>query len=207
MYVPDHFAITDEAQVHALMAAHPLAALVTTGEGGLEATHLPLLLDSSRGKQGVLQGHFARANTHWKRVGAETDALAIFTGADAYITPSWYPTKQETGKVVPTWNYSAVHVTGRLTIHDDVDWLEGFLRHLTDIHEAELPEPWSIDDAPDGYIRTIARGVVGIELEISRIDAKAKLSQNRSTPDHDGVARGLQARGLNAVAAAVSKTR
>jgi len=206
MYVPDHFAMTDDAEIRALIAAHPLAVLVT-GADGLEATHLPMLLDAARGTHGVLQGHLARANPHWQRMGSGVDALAIFTGPDAYITPNWYPTKAETGKVVPTWNYSAVHVTGRLSIHDDIGWLAHFLRRLTDTHEAELDAPWSVDDAPEDYIAAMARGVVGLELEITRIAGKAKLSQNRPEPDRDGVVRGLESRGLTAASAAVARGR
>jgi len=206
MYVPDHFAMTDATEVRTLIAANPLAVLVT-GADGLEATHLPMLLDAARGTHGVLQGHLARANSHWKRMAPGVDALAIFTGPDAYITPNWYPTKAETGKVVPTWNYSAVHVTGRLSIHDDIGWLADFLRKLTDTHEAELDAPWSVDDAPDGYVAAMARGVVGLELEITRIEGKAKLSQNRPEPDREGVVRGLESRGLTAASAAVARGR
>ncbi len=194
MYIPPHFEESRPQVLHALMRARPLATLVMLTSSGLLANHLPLQLQPAQGACGVLRGHVARANPAWKDIGAGTDALAIFQGAGRYISPSWYPSKREHGKVVPTWNYCAVHAWGRLRIHDDAAWLRGLVRGLTEEHEADLPQPWSIDDAPPGYLAAMLEQIVGIELEITRIEGKWKVSQNQPAANRAGAAEALDSR-------------
>jgi transcriptional regulator len=202
MYVPAHFAPADEA-AHELLAQQGAADLVTVGPDGLEATMLPFVYDRDRG---VLQGHFARNNDHWRRVqGAQ--ALVIARGPDAYVTPTWYASKSEHGRVVPTWNYVVVHVHGTLTVHDDTEWLAALVRRLTDHHEQQRPLPWSVDDAPERFVEGQLRAIVGVELAIQRIEAKFKLSQNRPSADIDGVIAGLRSVGDECSAAAVEAHR
>jgi len=202
MYVPAHFAPDDEA-VHELMANHGAADLVTATPGGLMATMLPFVYDRERQ---VLLGHFARNNDHWRQqvVG---EALVIMRGPDSYITPSWYAAKAEHGRVVPTWNYITAHVYGTLTVHDDPDWVAGLVRRLTDQHEAARPAPWSVDDAPARFFNGQLRAIVGVELAISRVEAKFKLSQNRPDADIDNVVKGLRESGDESGAAAVERHR
>lgn len=201
MYVPQHFA-ADESVVRELLAGHGAGDLITSTADGLLATLLPFIYDPSVGEHGVLLGHLARNNPQWKTP-VLGEALAIITGPDAYISPSAYATKREHGRVVPTWNYVIAHVYGELVIHDDPAWLDGLVRRLTDKHEAGFAEQWSVDDAPQAYVNGQLRAIVGVELVISRIEAKAKLSQNRSEADIDGVVESLEARGDAASAAAV----
>ena len=191
MYRPAHFDIPDLAELHAFIEARSAAHVVSPTAGGLVASMVPLLLDRNRGPYGTLVGHLARGNDHWRDVRAGVESLAIFAGPDAYISPSWYPTKRETGKVVPTWNYEVVHAAGELVVHDDAVWLDGLVRRLTDVHESDRDEPWSVDDAPAGFIAGQLRAIVGIELEITRLEGKAKLSQNRNAADLDGAIAGL----------------
>ena len=192
MYLPNSFAERDLPTLFAFMEAHPLAALVTTSPTGLFATHLPLILDRSAGPIGTLFGHVARANPHSRYVSEGADeALVIFTGPDAYITPEWYRTKQETGRVVPTWNYIAVHVYGTLHMRDDPAFLRPHLERLTRQHESTRPTPWQVSDAPAEYIDKQLKAIVGVELEITRLEGKWKMSQNRSAADIDGVIHGL----------------
>ena len=191
MYVPRHFAAPDERAVHDLLHRHGAADLVTSTEQGLLASLLPFVYDEPEGEQpGRLLGHVARPNDQW-RVPATTEALVIVRGPDAYVSPSWYATKREHGRVVPTWNYVTAHVYGRLVVHDDPSWVEAVVRRLTAKHEAGLREPWSVDDAPPAYLTGQLRAIVGVEVEISRVEAKWKLSQNRSDADQDGVVAGL----------------
>ena len=200
MYVPTHFAPGDD-DVRELLA-HPGAAdLVTAGPEGLEATMLPFLYDGD-----ALLGHFARNNDHWKRADGRP-CLVIVRGPDAYISPSWYPSKTEHGRVVPTWNYVTAHVHGTVTVHDDVAWLDDLVRRLTDRHEAGRPEPWSVDDAPERFFRGQLRAIVGVEVRIERVEAKFKLSQNRPAADIDGVVAGLRSVGDVDGAAAVEAHR
>jgi transcriptional regulator len=202
MYVPAHFA-ADPATVHDLLTQPGAAAdLVTATSSGLIATLLPLIFDADRGEHGALLGHVARNNPHWSEP-ALGESLVIVRGPDSYISPSWYATKAEHGRVVPTWNYLTLHVHGELVIHDDVEWLDALVRRLTVKHEAGRPEPWSVDDAPERYLAGQLRAIVGVELRITRIEAKAKLSQNRSAADVDGVIAGLRAAGDEAGSAAV----
>ncbi len=202
MYIPAQFK-PDDAAVHELLNRHGAADLVTSTGQGLLATMLPFLYDApgSRaglGELGSLVGHVARNNQHWREP-AVGESLVIVRGPDAYITPSWYAAKREHGRVVPTWNYITAHVYGRLVIHDDVTWLEALVRRLTARHEAARAEQWSVDDAPPDYFAGQLRAIVGVELLIDRIEAKAKLSQNRSAADIDGVIAGLAESGQPAM--------
>ena len=210
MYIPAHFK-PDEATVRELLDHQGAADLVTWTDEGLLATMLPFLYDApgSRpdvGELGALVGHVARNNAQW-RIPPLAPALAIVRGPDAYISPAWYATKREHGRVVPTWNYVTAHVYGQLLIHDDVHWLEALVRRLTDHHESSRSAPWSVDDAPPDYISGQLRAIVGVEIRIERIEAKAKLSQNRSTADIDGSIAGLEASGKSAMAEAMDKIR
>ncbi|NUR71764.1 MAG: FMN-binding negative transcriptional regulator [Hamadaea sp.] len=201
MYIPTHFA-ADDTTVRQLLERPGAADLITSTDRGLVATMLPVLFDPSIGEQGALLGHLARTNDQWKLpvLGA---ALAIVRGPDAYVSPSWYATKAEHGRVVPTWNYVTAHVYGELIVHDDVDWVTGLVRRLTDHHEAAMAHPWSVDDAPAAYVAGQARAIVGVELVIHRIEAKAKLSQNRSAADVSGVIDGLEDHGHTVAAEAM----
>lgn len=197
MYLPAHFAQTDPAALRALMHEHPLAVLVTHGAAGLTADHLPLewvpgnAADGADG-HGLLRGHVARANPLW-RDAAGTEVMAVFRGPQAYVTPSWYPSKAQTHKVVPTWNYTVVHVHGTLAAVDDAPWLRQLVGQLTDTREAGRAAPWSVDDAPPDYVLQMLRAIVGIEIRITRLVGKWKISQNRSEADRRGVADGLAA--------------
>jgi len=195
MYLPSAFKMDDLASLHEVMCRYPLATLVTKAGDGVTADHIPFLLDTASGDLGVLRAHVARANPLWRTHPEATEALAIFTGPDHYISPSWYATKRETGKVVPTWNYVAVHVHGRLRVRDDPVWLHRLLDDLTDRHEAGRPSPWTVADAPEDFITQIQQAIVGIEMLITRIEGKFKLSQNRSHADRLGVIDGLTASG------------
>jgi len=190
MYIPAHFAENNCDVLHALMRSHRLATIVRNTPKGIEADHIPLLLDTDLGTHGTLFGHVARANPLWQDAAAK-DVLVIFQGPEAYITPSWYASKAEHGKVVPTWNYAVVHVTGTLTTHDDANWVHAHVSQSTDMSEARFAEPWKVSDAPDEYIRATARAIVGIEIQIATVIGKWIMSQNRSAIDRNGVIRGL----------------
>lgn len=205
MYTPAHFAATPET-VRGLLSRPGALNLVTMTSQGLLATLLPFVFDPDAGEHGALQGHLARNNIQWSEP-AVGEALAIIQGADAYVSPSWYASKAEHGRVVPTWNYTTAHVYGRLVIHDDPAWLERQVRRLTGAHEAGFEHPWSVDDAPGRFIAGQLRAIVGVELVITRIEAKAKLSQNRPEADVDGVVAGLSARGHTEAAADVERVR
>lgn len=195
MFVPPYFKMEDRAAQVGLIRARPFGLLVTNGPGGLMANPAPFLLDEDTG---VLRAHLARPNPQWREADGSSEALVVFQDVDAYVTPDWYATKRETGKVVPTWNYSAVHVYGRLRAIEDRGWLRKLVDDLTDTHEAGRAEPWKVEDAPADYLEIMLRGIVGIEIEIARIEGKAKLSQNRSEADRAGVVAGLQADGGDA---------
>ncbi|MDQ6937585.1 MAG: FMN-binding negative transcriptional regulator [Actinomycetota bacterium] len=190
MYIPAHFAGPDDALAELLDRAG-LADLVSVGPDGLAATPLPLLYDPATGGDGALLGHVARNNPHWHLDGAPS--MVIVRGPDAYVSPSWYPSKAEHGRVVPTWNYLTVHVHGRLVVHDDPVWVEALVRRLTDRHEAGRRPPWSPDDAPPRYLAGQLRAIVGVEVAIERVEAKYKLSQNRSEADVAAVSAALGA--------------
>ncbi len=178
--------------MHALVLAHPLASLVTPHPDGLTADHVPLELDAGGGPHGVLRGHVARANPLWQHADGQT-VLAIFRGPEGYVSPSWYPSKAEHHKVVPTWNYEVVHAHGRLRAVQDPDWLRALVARLTDRQEASLTTPWSIYDAPGDYIAQMLGAIVGIEIELTRLEGKFKWSQNRSAADRAGMAAGVAA--------------
>ena len=191
MYVPPAFRDDDLASLHATMRAARLCSFVTATAQGLVATPLPVLIDETEGEQGVLYGHVARANPQW-RVPPAGEAMAIFMGPDAYVTPSWYATKRATGKVVPTWNYVAVHAYGPVEFFEDADRLLDIVTRLTVLHERPRAEPWAVTDAPADFIQAQLRGIVGLRMPIARIEGKRKMSQNRSLEDRAGVAAGLQ---------------
>ena len=191
----------------ALLATSGLATLVTSGPGGLDASHLPLLLEPEPAPLGRLVGHLARANPQWQAVVGEVDALAIFLGPDAYVTPSWYASKGETGRVVPTWNYRAIHAHGRLRFFHDPARLLEVVTRLTDRHEGTRAEPWRVSDAPAGYVEALLAAIVGVELTVTRLEGKWKASQNRSPVDRQGVAEGLEREGHQALARLVRGPR
>lgn len=204
MYIPKHFLQTDAPQLHALMQAHPLATLVSTGADGPCADLIPLELDATAGPHGTLRGHVARANPLWQQA-AGRPVLALFHGPQAYITPSWYATKAQTHKVVPTWNYTVVQAEGTLEVVEDAPWLHALVSRLTAHQEAPLPHPWAVSDAPDDYVQAMLRGIVGIQIPLTRLVGKWKISQNRSAEDRAGVARGLALAGGPAVVAAAGE--
>jgi transcriptional regulator len=193
MYNPASFAETRPEILEAAMAGHPLATLVTAGSGGLAASHIPLLYYRAATGLGVLRGHLARANPQWRDYPSASQALAIFSGPQHYISPTWYPSTQEHGKVVPTWNYVVVHAHGPIAIRNEPEWLLENVRALSDVHESASDTPWRVADAPPEFIANMLNAIVGVELTIARLEGKWKLSQNRSIPDRQGVVRGLQA--------------
>lgn len=195
MYIPTQFRTDDLPAIHAAMRETHLANLVTSGPEGLVATPLPMLLDAGEGEFGTLYAHVARANPQW-RSGAGQEALVIFDGPDAYISPSWYATKQEHGKVVPTWNYVAVHAYGPVEFTEDPEQLRRLVTRLTERHEGSRAQPWAVDDAPSRFIEAQLRGIVGVRLPITRLEGKRKLSQNRTPDDRAGVKAGLLQDGL-----------
>jgi transcriptional regulator len=205
VYVPAHFA-ADDVVVRDLLDHHGAADLITATSAGLQATFLPFVHDPSVGRHGALLGHLARNNEHW-RAEPVGEALVIVRGPDAYVSPGWYPSKAEHGRVVPTWNYLTAHVYGRLVVHDDAGFVEDVVRRLTAKHEAFSASPWSPDDAPPAFLAGQLRAIVGVELVISRIEAKVKMSQNRPPADVEGVIAGLTARGQVAAADAVAAAR
>jgi len=191
MYVPRFNAITDETEIRALVATIGAGDLITTGADGFPlATRLPLLWEDDR-----VRLHMAIANPHWRAIAAGQPGLLVVTGPEAYVSPGFYPTKAEHGRVVPTWNYSAVHLTGRLTVHTDAGWLREQVGRLTDAMESSRDEPWRVEDAPASYIDQTLKAIVGVELVVERVEGKAKLSQNRSDEDRAGVIGGLRATG------------
>ncbi|MDE1198254.1 MAG: FMN-binding negative transcriptional regulator [Pseudomonas sp.] len=192
MYTPSYFKDEDIASLHRQIDGTRLATLVTFDESGLQASHVPLLLNPNEGPNGTLYGHLAKANPQWKTLGAR-EALVIFQGPDAYISPSFYAAKAEHGKVVPTWNYLAVHVYGRAQVFTDPQRLLRVVTDLTDKHEARRPAPWAVSDAPDDYIQKMLNGIVGFAIPIERLEGKRKLNQNRSAEDITGVSKGLAA--------------
>lgn len=192
MYVPPAFREDDLAALHATMRETRLANFVTATDEGLVATPLPLFLVPEEGPCGTLYGHLARANPQWK-LPMRGDAMALFMGPDAYVSPSWYPSKREHGKVVPTWNYVAVHAYGPAEFFEDADRLLGIVTRLTDLHERPRADPWAVTDAPPSFIRAQLKGIVGLRLPITRLEGKRKMSQNRSAADRAGVAAGLAA--------------
>ena len=192
MYVPSHFEETRPEVLHGLIREHSLAALVTLGPEGLNANHIPLELDPGPAPFGTLRGHVARGNPVWRDFSRDVEALAVFQGPQAYISPAWYQTKRETGKVVPTYNYIVVHAYGPLRIIEDRTWLRGLVERLTNRYEAGRAEPWKVTDAPADFVEQMLGAIVGIEIPLTRLVGKWKVSQNRPSPDRDGVVTGLR---------------
>lgn len=193
MYTPAHFAETRPEVLRGLIEHHPLGVLVTLTSAGLEANHLPFEYAASEGPHGTLRAHVARANRVWQDFSRDVDALVIFAGPSSYITPSWYPTKAETGRVVPTYNYCTVHARGPLRIHDDREWLRAAVTRLTQRQESGQPAPWAVTDAPPDFIDQQLAAIVGLEIPLTRLEGKWKVSQNRPAQDQAGVAAGLRA--------------
>jgi transcriptional regulator len=204
MYNPPHFKEDRVPVLHEAIRRAGLATLVTSGPDGLVANHVPLLLDAEPAPYGALHGHLARGNPQWRNA-PDGEALAIFLGPDAYVTPSWYPTKRATGKVVPTWNYVAIHAYGKLSFFDDPDLLLALVTRLTRRHETARAAPWSVSDAPDDYVRGQLKGIIGFAMPITRLEGKWKMSQNRPAEDRAGVVDGLTDEGGETVAAIVAE--
>lgn len=194
MYVPAHFSESNPEVLHALITEHPFGTLVTNGKSGLDANHIPFRLLTGDGTPGTLQAHVARANPLWQDVADGDEVLAIFRAGDAYISPTWYPSKHEHHKQVPTWNYVVVHAHGRIRIRDDEKFVRGLVAQLTRTHEANEPTPWKMGDAPADYLEGLLTAIVGIEIEITRLVGKRKLSQNKEERDIRGAAETLRAR-------------
>src|SRR6267154_1362973 len=192
MYNPSAFREARPEILEAAIGAHPLATLVTIGAQGLDAGNIPLIYYPAEGTSGVLRGHMARANPQWQEYLPHTEALAIFSGPQHYVSPSWYPSKEEHGKVVPTWNYLVVHAHGSLSFKNDPGWLLENVRSLTDFQETSSETPWRVSDAPPDFIENMLRAIVGIELTISKLEGKWKVSQNRPVSDREGVVAGLE---------------
>jgi len=207
MYLPKHFEETRFEVLHELIRAHPLGTLVTLASQGLDANHIPFEIDAAPAPFGTLRGHVARANPLAREPSRGVDALAIFHGPQAYVSPSWYPSKQETGKVVPTWNYAVVHAHGPLRIVDDRSWLRALVERLTRRHEAGRGAPWSVSDAPAEFIDAQLGAIVGIEMPIARLVGKWKVSQNRQPRDRAGAAEGLSQEGGDSAAAMADLVR
>jgi transcriptional regulator len=199
MYLPGHFREGRREILHEFIERHPLGTLVTVAQGSLRADHVPMLLVHDPGGHQTLHGHVARANRLWRDVQDGTDVLVIFGGADAYVSPSWYPSKAATGQVVPTWNYAVAHVRGKIRFFEAPDRLHALVASLTERNERTQPVPWSIDDAPEAYVQAQLKAIVGFEIEILELVGKFKSSQNRPAEDRAGVRKGLQRLGAEAL--------
>lgn len=193
MHVAEHFREEDPQKLCAHIRERGFGLLILADGDGIEANHVPFLLeDGEDGCAGVLQCHLARANSAWQRLQRTSRVLAVFEGPDAYVSPAWYPTKAETGRVVPTWNYLAVHAEGAARVVEDPDWLHRHVRRLTDRHEAGRAEPWAVDDAPSDFTEGLVRGIVGMEIRIDTLTGKLKASQNQPERNRAGVRAGLE---------------
>lgn len=199
MYVPAHFEESRPEALHDLIAQNPFGSLVTHGKNGLDANHIPFLLLPEEGKLGTLHAHVARANPVWQDVANGDEVLVIFRAGDAYISPTWYPSKQEHHKHVPTWNYRVAHAHGRITVRNDERFVRGVVARLTRTHEAVQPAPWKMSDAPAGYVDDLLKMIVGLEIEITALEGKLKLGQNREARDARGAGEALQARGEHVI--------
>ncbi|MDM0039309.1 FMN-binding negative transcriptional regulator [Variovorax sp. J22G21] len=195
MYIPPHFAESRPEQLHRILREHSLGTLVTQGMDGLDADHLPFEFDPEVGEHGLLSAHVARANPLWQRCPTGSPVMVIFRGAQAYISPNWYPSKQESHRLVPTWNYEVVHAHGVLTVHDDERFVRRIVARLTRLHEAAEPRPWKMGDSAQEFIDSMLRNIVGIEIAVTSLVGKSKLSQNREGRDLVGAADTLEARG------------
>ena len=198
MYQPPHFREDRLAVQHALIRAHPLGVLVSAGPGGLQANHVPFLVDAEASERGTLRAHLARANPQLRELAGVDECLVVFQGPQTYISPSLYPTKREHGKVVPTWNYITVHAWGAPRVIDDATWLRQQVDDLTSHNEGSRPAPWHVADAPDDYVAAQLKGIVGLEIPLARIEGKWKVSQNRPAVDQAGVVAGLRGSGGDA---------
>jgi transcriptional regulator len=207
MYLPKHFEDNDTTRLHAYMEAHPLALLITTGSGGVLANPLPFLMQPERGEHGTLMAHVARANPLWRELPAGSEALVVFQGAQAYVSPNYYPSKKEHGKVVPTWNYTCVQARGVLQVHDDRDGVHRVVTALTARHEANQTKPWGLGDAPPDYIEQMLKQIIAIELPVQSLVGKFKFSQNRGAADRAGVEAGFNAQGQALAAAEMVRLR
>ena len=195
MYMPQHFAETRPEVIHRIIREHPLGTLVTQGADGLDADHIPFEFEPAEGTHGVLLAHVARANPLWQRCPTGSQVMVVFRGAQAYISPNWYPSKHEAHRQVPTWNYEVVHAHGKLTVHDDERFVRGIVARLTRRHEAAEPRPWKIGDSSPEFIDSMLRNIVGIEIAVTSLACKVKLSQNKEARDRQGAAEQLDARG------------
>jgi transcriptional regulator len=205
MYIPAHFAESRPEKLGRIIRDNPLGILVTHGGSGLDADHIPFEFDADEGKHGVLTAHVARANPLWQRCPTGTPVMVVFRGAQAYISPNWYPSKHETHRQVPTWNYEVVHAHGTITLHDDERFARRIVARLTRRHESAEPEPWKMGDSAPDFINQQLRHIVGIEIAITSLVGKVKLGQNREARDRLGAAETLEARGHNAAAQAMRK--
>ena len=203
MYIPAHFAETRKEVLHSRIVQHPFGTLITHGSGGLDANHIPFELAAEDGELGVLRGHVARANPVWQEVANGDEVLVVFHAGDAYISPNWYPSKHELHKQVPTWNYMVVHAHGRITILDDERYVRGVVGRLTRTHEASEPKPWKMGDAPKDYVDAMVKAIVGVQIEITRLVGKSKLSQNKEARDIQGAAEALKSSGESLLADAM----
>jgi transcriptional regulator len=207
MYLPTAFAEERTEELHRIVRDHPLGTLVTHTDQGLDANHIPFELDAARGLNGTLQGHVARANPLWKDVSGGSEVLVIFGGPQGYISPNWYPSKLETHRHVPTWNYEVVHAHGQLRIIDDEKFVRAVVARLTRRHESAQVKPWKMGDAPPDYLDQMLKMIVGIEVEISCLEGKRKLGQNREGRDMEGAVNALRERGETALAEAMAEVK
>lgn len=207
MYSPPLFTESRPEELNRVMGEHPLGMLVTNRASGLEADHLPFLFDADRGPLGTLLAHVARANPVWKDVCDGVPVLVVFRGADGYVSPNWYPSKQETHRHVPTWNYEVIHAHGLMHVHEDEKFLRGVVGRLTRVHEATQPRPWRMADAPADYLAAALKQIVGIEVVLTRIEGKRKLSQNREPRDFESAVRALEACGRMDLAQSMRRAR
>jgi transcriptional regulator len=207
MYLPQHFAEPRVDELHRIIREHPLGMLVTNGPAGLDANHIPFEFDAERGPHGTLLAHVARANPLCTEFAAGADVMVVFRGVQGYISPNWYPSKHETHRLVPTWNYEVVHAHGRLRLVDDEKFVRGIVARLTRRHEAPEPQPWKMGQAPADYLDQMLRAIVGVEIEVLRLECKRKLSQNREARDVDGAVQALQERGQAALSSAMAEAR
>ncbi|MGL4440498.1 MAG: FMN-binding negative transcriptional regulator [Bosea sp. (in: a-proteobacteria)] len=205
MYQPEHFKLEDADALHAVMRAHPLGQLISAGSSGLQANPVPFVLHAEEGEHGVLRTHLARPNGQWRDLADGCNVLVIFQGPQGYVTPSWYASKKEHGKVVPTWNYVTVQVRGRAIAIQDGDWLVKHVSSMSDQQEQPLAHPWAVSDAPEPFITALTRGIVGVEIAITEITGKFKMSQNRPEADRHGVVAGLAASGAADVSVLVRR--
>ncbi len=192
MYIPASFRESRIERLHDLIGKHPLGLLVTHGDNGLEASPIPFLFYANEGEHGMLRAHLAKANPHWKSLAESVECLVVFQGPEGYVTPSWYPSKAEAHKAVPTWNYATVHVWGNASVTEDAAWLRRQLDDLTMLHERSRLQPWSVNDAPPDYIANQMKAIIGIEIPIGRIEGKWKMSQNKDDADREGVIAGMR---------------